>query len=77
MITGIKKHSIKISGHQTSVSLEEPFWEELKKISKEYNLSLAQLIEKIDEQPRETSLASAIRLYILAKLTKELPYLET
>lgn len=63
----MKKRSVKISGHVTSVSLEEPFWDELKKIAAAEKLSLNALIAKIDGT-REGNLSSALRLYVLGNL---------
>ena len=31
----IRKRSVKVAGHKTSVSLEEPFWHALREISRE------------------------------------------
>ncbi|MAH38898.1 MAG: aryl-sulfate sulfotransferase, partial [Marinovum sp.] len=44
-----RKRSLIINGHNTSVSLEDLFWEELKNIAKEEQLSINQLVAKIDE----------------------------
>ncbi len=63
----MKKRSVKISGHITSISLEEEFWQELKKIAAQEKLSMNALIAKIDTT-RKGNLSSALRLYILYKL---------
>ncbi len=63
----LKKHSVVIAGHQTSVTLENIFWSELKKIAKGDGKSLKALITEIDET-RTTNLSSAIRVYILRKI---------
>lgn len=60
----VVKRSVNIAGHTTSVSLEEPFWFELRAIAKEEGRSLAALITDIDER-RGTNLSSALRLYVL------------
>ena len=59
-----EKHSINISGHQTSFSLEPEFWAELKNIAKAKNQSISAIIKGIDDQ-RTTNLSSALRVYIL------------
>lgn len=64
----LKKHSVVISGHQTSVTLENIFWRKLKAIAKNEGKSLKQLITEIDAQ-RQTNLSSAIRVFIIRKLT--------
>lgn len=63
----MKKRSVKISGHVTSISLEEEFWQELKKIAVQEKLSMNALIAKIDAA-RRGNLSSALRLYVLQKL---------
>ena len=63
----MKKHSVLICGHATSISLEEPFWTVLKQIAKENECSLAQLITKIDAN-RDTNLSSALRISVVMYL---------
>lgn len=60
----MKKRSVLISGHPTSVSLEEEFWEALKEVARRRNLSVNALIEAIDAE-RSGNLSSAIRVHIL------------
>ena len=68
--SNIKKRSIIIDGHATSVSVENEFWLELKKIAKAKKISLNTLIKEIDHD-RRGGLSSAIRLYVLAEATKK------
>lgn len=64
-----RKRSIKISGHDTSVSLEDDFWDELKDIAIQRKISLSQLISEIDSQGiNAENLSSALRLYVLRTL---------
>ena len=65
----IKKRSINIHGHRTSVSLEEPFWAILRAIAVQRGLSLASLVKMIDKE-RNGGLSSALRLFVLAELTQ-------
>ena len=60
----MKKHSVELSGHRTSIALEEEFWQELKKIAKNKNTSVRQLLIQIDDA-HQGNLSSAIRLFIL------------
>ena len=60
----LRKHSLDIAGHQTSVTLEDEFWIELKKIAKSKGTSLNALIARNDEA-RDGNLSSAIRVYVL------------
>ncbi len=67
----MKKRSVKIMGHLTSVSLEEPFWDALKKIAEDETLSLNALIAKIDtDRSEKENLSSALRVYVLKESQK-------
>ncbi len=64
----IRKRSVTIAGHATSVSLEEAFWQRLKEIAKRRGLSLNALIAEIDGDRPNTApgnLSSAIRVFVL------------
>lgn len=63
----LKKRSVIVSGHKTSVSLETPFWEELSGIAGRSNQSMGTLISTID-RTREGNLSSALRLFVLRDL---------
>ncbi len=60
----LKKHSVQIAGHGTSISVENIFWRELKKIAARRTMSLNALIMEIDET-RDGNLSSAIRVFVL------------
>ncbi len=60
----LKKHSVLLQGHATSVTIEDPFWSGLKEIAKVQNISMNTLISAIDDQ-REGNLSSALRLFVL------------
>lgn len=59
------KRSIVIGGHKTSVSLEDAFWQELKRIAGHQRATLSSVIGNIDMQRQQGNLSSAIRLYVL------------
>ena len=63
----MKKRSLVIAGHATSVSLEPEFWEALDEIARQRSLSTQALIDKIDTD-RTGNLARAIRIFILQNL---------
>ncbi|MGD9638036.1 MAG: ribbon-helix-helix domain-containing protein [Alphaproteobacteria bacterium] len=67
----IKKHSIVIAGHQTSISIEDEFWELFCQIVKDKGIPMAMQLEAIDDV-RETNLSSAIRLFVLQDLKNKL-----
>lgn len=69
--THIKKRSVRISGHDTSITLEQPFWDILKDIAQERALSINALISQIDEK-NEGNLSSALRIFILNHLQQKL-----
>ena len=66
----MKKRSISIAGHRTSIALEDEFWILVQKISVEMHLSIPKLLELIENQKKSDNLASAIRLYVLDYSTK-------
>ncbi|MTJ82885.1 MAG: ribbon-helix-helix domain-containing protein [Telmatospirillum sp.] len=63
----IRKHSVVIAGHSTSISLEVAFWDALRSIAGRRGLSLNALIAEID-QGREGNLSSALRVHVLRDL---------
>lgn len=68
----MRKISVVIANrHQTSISLEDEFYEELLRIAREQNRSLNQLITQIDAQKQIPNLSSAIRVYILNELKQQ------
>lgn len=68
----MKKRSIKISGHSTSITLEEEFWVALQEIVIEQKTSMNALISEIDQRRENDNLSSAIRLYILKRYQEKL-----
>ncbi|WP_040309172.1 ribbon-helix-helix domain-containing protein [Asticcacaulis biprosthecium] len=63
---GLKKRSVNLAGHATSVALEPEFWVVLENIAKERRISLAALIAELDSKRGESLLASFCRLSALA-----------
>ena len=64
--TGLKKRSLVLAGHQTSVALEPAFWAVLEDLARQRSLSLPALVAEIDQERGEGPLASALRLAVLA-----------
>ena len=65
------KISISLSGHQTSISLEQEFFDVLQTIAKQRNTSVAAIIKNIDEQRRpDSNLSSETRIWILKQILK-------
>mgnify|MGYP000311330149 CR=1 FL=1 len=61
----IRKRSVRIAGHATSISLEAAFWQALKQITDQRGCSINQLITDIDAARPSGNLSSAIRVYVL------------
>lgn len=71
MAAPTRKRSITLSGHRTSVSLEQEFWDALNDIARAGGQPLARLIDDIDKrQERGNNLSSALRLFVLAHYRK-------
>lgn len=68
----IRKRSIVIAGHATSVSLEPDFWAALKEIADTRGVSLNALIGEVDAA-RSGNLSSALRVFVLGELRSRLP----
>jgi len=74
----MRKRSVTIDGHRTSISLEDGFWEELAAIAGARRLSLNTLVAEIDRArstpsaDRKGNLSSALRLYVLDDLRRRL-----
>lgn len=63
----MRKHSLLLNGHQTSVSLEDAFWDQLMTIAKARGQSINKLVTEIDHL-RTTNLSSALRVFVLSHL---------
>lgn len=61
----LKKRSVALSGHATSVALEPEFWAVLDTIAAERGLSHAGLLVWVDETRGRRPLASACRVLAL------------
>ncbi len=67
----MRKRSLAIHGHRTSIALEAPFWDALELFARQDGRSLPSLIADIDgrrlgETP-PVGLASALRVYALRR----------
>jgi predicted DNA-binding ribbon-helix-helix protein len=59
------RHAVSIAGRKTSVSLENAFWQSLKEIASEHDMTPSELVADINSKPRDANLSSAIRLFVL------------
>jgi predicted DNA-binding ribbon-helix-helix protein len=65
------KRSLTLHGHRTSVSLEEAFWREFRRIAAAEGVALNALAQRIDEGRGEVGLASAIRVFVLERALRD------
>jgi predicted DNA-binding ribbon-helix-helix protein len=65
MNSPVVKRSIVVAGHKTSVSLEDAFWQGLKQIANDREMTLSDLVATIDTDRHHGNLSSAIRLFVL------------
>ena len=63
--SAVTKRSVVIGGHKTSVSLEEPFWSEVRAIADSEQITVSNLLRRIDRERSNANLSSAIRVYVL------------
>lgn len=61
----LKKRSLSIAGHRTSISLEQAFWDALKALAARREISVAALVAEIDAARGQANLSSALRVALL------------
>ena len=66
MSSTVKKRSIIIDGHKTSISLEDNFWTSLKHIARARRTTVSDVIASLDAARENGNLSSAIRVFVLA-----------
>jgi predicted DNA-binding ribbon-helix-helix protein len=66
MTTAVKKRSIIIGGHKTSISLEDNFWTSLKHIASARRTTVSDVVASLDATRENGNLSSAIRVFVLA-----------
>lgn len=70
------KRSVEIAGHKTSISLEPMFWDMLRAAAADDGVPVNALVARIDADRIRVEvppgLAGAIRLWLVARLTKQL-----
>ena len=63
----IRRRSVTIAGHRTSVSIEDAFWDVLKNVAADRRVSLNRLVGEIDKS-RSGNLSSALRVFVVEHL---------
>jgi predicted DNA-binding ribbon-helix-helix protein len=69
-VTVLRKRSVMLAGHATSLALEPEFWTVLEAMAATQLSSLAALIAEIDQTRADRSLASACRVAALGHAGK-------
>lgn len=64
MPPSLRKRSVMIAGHATSLTLEEAFWRDLRSVARRRGVSVNALIATVDAT-RQGNLSSALRLFVL------------
>jgi predicted DNA-binding ribbon-helix-helix protein len=72
MKSSVMKRSVILTGHKTSVSLEDEFWKGLREIAHERDMTPSELIAAIDADRERANLSSAIRLFVLRSYRDQL-----
>ena len=68
----MRKRSISVNGHQTSISLEDEFWQELAAIARLRKVSLNALVTEVDKQRADGNLSSTLRIYALKQAKRKI-----
>jgi predicted DNA-binding ribbon-helix-helix protein len=61
----LRKRSLTIAGHRTSIALEPEFWDALEALAADRGVRLTELIEAIDRDRNTANLSSALRVAAL------------
>jgi predicted DNA-binding ribbon-helix-helix protein len=65
----MKKISVSLSGHQTSITLEPEFIEALQALATRHGKAVATIINEIDAtRTPDTNLSSAVRVWVLQQI---------
>lgn len=68
----VKKRSISVARHKTSITLEDEFWKSLREIAEERDETISELIAAIDADRELGNLSSALRLFVLRYYREQL-----
>lgn len=65
---GLRKRSLTVAGHRTSVSLEPAFWDALTRLARDRGSSVPALVAAVDARRGPSNLSSALRVHVLEAL---------
>ena len=66
----VRKRSLFLGAKQTSVSMEDEFWQALTEIAKRRGVSRTQVVREVEERRTVHKLSSALRIFILEHYRK-------
>jgi len=66
----LRKRSVTIMGHRTSVSIEDEFWDALRELAAREGLTVKELIARVDSGA-DGNLSSALRLHVLRTMREK------
>lgn len=69
----LEKRSLTLEGHRTSLALEPEFWDGLTALAATRGMSVPRTVAAIDRARGDRSLASAVRLAVLAGRSPAVP----
>ena len=61
----VPKRSVTIAGRNTSITLEDEFWNGLREIAIQRHMSLSDLVSVINSERQHRNLSSAVRVFVL------------
>ena len=67
----MRKHSLVVAGHRTSISLEDAFWDALRDLAREKGVTVAALVAEVDGARGAANLSSALRVMLFRDATKK------
>lgn len=68
--SAIKKRSLVVRGHRTSISLEDEFWRALKEIASSQDRYVGDVVAEIDARSTH-NLSSTLRVFVLSHYRPE------
>lgn len=73
MPSAVRKRSVEVNGHATSISIEDEFYQELARIAVRRGILIQTLVGNIARQKRQNNLSSEVRLTVLRELVRKAP----
>ena len=61
----VRRRTVRIGKHKTSLTVEEEFWQPLREIALVQQLPVSKLFADIDRNREHANFSSAVRLYVL------------